>query len=648
MAPLEEKSDSPGSTDSCNLGQGKDVLFGWLVGRAAADLGLAQALATSEAQRNDQLRRLEQSLVAQIQELQKQPGNGQGESASFNQLKSEIESFGDRVDWLESATQQGDQMRQSLQSEIQGLQQQIGHLPLAQTIEPAAIESIQRRLTEQIHSLEAKLTSTADGASLNAAVQAQLNPFQERVARLEQLAEKSANAPSATPAAIQETIATLVQREFVALQSRLNEMPVKSIPDAVVVERVMASLQSKFTDLEAKIAARPMAGEHGERLEQLQEQLNRFSEQMRQLDRMPNVAEALAAREAEHIHAMKQVEISFAAKLTAIQHEFSAKLDQHMATRQDSPELRAELLSIRESMSRIDLAAENTQRDTTADLQRFSQHIEQLSGEVASLKASLAQPQEQLVQVEGLIGGLERRWLASVQDIRAELVSEKQARAEREASFNALHSDLQLLGRRLANAETASQQSQALAANHLNELNRAEQGVAALRSELARVHEQLEERQKREALARGVADHLGVKIRELQSQLDGKLLDDHQRDAEIERLRGEIKSLAVGVSPAAMGLQTAGAASTGRMSAAGGSANESIMMPSVAPDSRSPHLEDPFSKDDSAASAASIELNQAALSERDRSRLLQDRMSADIERVRAELREKSSRWKVRR
>ena len=69
----DDGTDKVSNAQPGNAGASKDVLFGWLVGRAAADLGLAQALAASEAQHADKFKQLEASLLTQIQELQNSP-----------------------------------------------------------------------------------------------------------------------------------------------------------------------------------------------------------------------------------------------------------------------------------------------------------------------------------------------------------------------------------------------------------------------------------------------------------------------------------------------------------------------------------------------------------------------------------------------
>ena len=61
----DTKNDQPLASQTIGAANGKDVLYGWLVGRAAADLGLAQAIAASESQRAEQIKRLEEALLGQ-------------------------------------------------------------------------------------------------------------------------------------------------------------------------------------------------------------------------------------------------------------------------------------------------------------------------------------------------------------------------------------------------------------------------------------------------------------------------------------------------------------------------------------------------------------------------------------------------------
>ena len=117
----DDRNDHPSNAQTHSFGAGKDVLFGWLVGRAAADLGLAQAIAASEAQRNEQLKRLEESLLAQVQQLNKQQGVADDAAitpAGIDELKAEIQKFTERMGWLESAAQQTHHLGDTLKAEI--------------------------------------------------------------------------------------------------------------------------------------------------------------------------------------------------------------------------------------------------------------------------------------------------------------------------------------------------------------------------------------------------------------------------------------------------------------------------------------------------------------------------------------------------
>ena len=87
----DEKNDQPFGGQTIGPANGKDVLYGWLVGRAAADLGLAQAIAASEAQRVEQIRRLEEALLGQMRELQ----NSQAGAGSASN-RAEVDLLGDQ------------------------------------------------------------------------------------------------------------------------------------------------------------------------------------------------------------------------------------------------------------------------------------------------------------------------------------------------------------------------------------------------------------------------------------------------------------------------------------------------------------------------------------------------------------------------
>ena len=103
MGLFDESNDQPLGSQGSNPGGGTDVLYGWLVGRAAADLGLAQALAASESQRKEQIKRLEDNLLGQMRELHLAQTSSSGAAvnpAEVDALKAEIERVRERQQQL--------------------------------------------------------------------------------------------------------------------------------------------------------------------------------------------------------------------------------------------------------------------------------------------------------------------------------------------------------------------------------------------------------------------------------------------------------------------------------------------------------------------------------------------------------------------
>ena len=129
----DDKNDQPFGGQIPGAANGKDVLYGWLVGRAAADLGLAQAIAASEAQRAEQLRRLEEALLGQMRELQNSqaaPGSAT-DSGEVERLKDQVRQFSDRQNFLEAQQFTSGQLEAQLSTKIRELEAHIEQPPTA-------------------------------------------------------------------------------------------------------------------------------------------------------------------------------------------------------------------------------------------------------------------------------------------------------------------------------------------------------------------------------------------------------------------------------------------------------------------------------------------------------------------------------------
>ncbi|MGH7870856.1 MAG: hypothetical protein ACREQO_01405, partial [Candidatus Binatia bacterium] len=156
----DDRNDHPSNAQTHSFGAGKDVLFGWLVGRAAADLGLAQAIAASEAQRNEQLKRLEESLLAQVQQLNKQQGVADDAAitpAGIDELKAEIQKFTERMGCLESAAQQTHHLGDTLKAEIASVENQIAGQQSRIEFGNANFEQLEHSISAKVRELEQQM-----------------------------------------------------------------------------------------------------------------------------------------------------------------------------------------------------------------------------------------------------------------------------------------------------------------------------------------------------------------------------------------------------------------------------------------------------------------------------------------------------------
>ena len=190
----DDRNDHPSNAQTHSFGAGKDDLFGWLVGRAAADLGLAQAIAASEAQRNEQLKRLEESLLTQVQELKKQQGAAGDPAitlAGIDNLKVEIRNFTERMGWLESASQQTHHLSGALKEEIASVENHIADQESRIESGDANFARLEQSISAKVRELEQQL-----GAASNAPdnftgeigeVRSQLQALVERVTGCELL-----------------------------------------------------------------------------------------------------------------------------------------------------------------------------------------------------------------------------------------------------------------------------------------------------------------------------------------------------------------------------------------------------------------------------------------------------------------------------
>src|SRR3990170_4947836 len=120
VALFDKRTDNPLSPRENQMGKGKDMLVGWLVGKAGVDFGVAQALAASEAQAAEQLNRLEATLVARINALQEErkiePEIPESQLRQLSAFQAELQDFAKRINLIESAGQQTERLGTNLRA----------------------------------------------------------------------------------------------------------------------------------------------------------------------------------------------------------------------------------------------------------------------------------------------------------------------------------------------------------------------------------------------------------------------------------------------------------------------------------------------------------------------------------------------------
>ena len=129
-----------------NAGASKDVLFGWLVGRAAADLGLAQALAASESAARGQIQTVGGWFTGRRSGAAELAGarlcGAARQNDELEQLKAAMQSIFERMGGLESLAQQFTQAPELLKHEVARLQAGLGGVKVSLKLSTHALKKL--------------------------------------------------------------------------------------------------------------------------------------------------------------------------------------------------------------------------------------------------------------------------------------------------------------------------------------------------------------------------------------------------------------------------------------------------------------------------------------------------------------------------
>jgi chromosome segregation ATPase len=628
-----ENKKSP-SSESNNVGAGKDVLFGWLVGRAAADLGLAQALAASEAQRAEQLKRLEVSLLAQIQEVQ----NQQTDSANYNdpnpqmrELKAQLQSFSERLSGLEAAALQATQTSELTKTDLATLQSRLVDRENLLESRDSRFERLEERIGTRIQELEGVINTRSQ--SFAAAddklekINRELGAIAKRITLAELVTQQAQTQAADDIESAQERVASLVTNEGAALKAELMDWVQNHHSTESMVNSVEETFQKRLDDLRRELGQSFFARLEAE-VQGLQVQVQNLTQRV---ESVPLPTAEAADFDAQRSRWSKEIDERISAKIQELGDEIRDKLHIIGSVKVESEHFVAETKALAHQIAQNEHATQ--------------QIAAVLSGELSAIKAGLNQQQNQQQAMGALLKKVEEMVRIKIQEIQDYLVQGQSSLQNRDAQLTEQKADLQKLAQRIAEVESMAHQTHALMVNENEQTTQLREGF---RSDLATLQGQLGERQSMDAVIQGIEDSLTVKLRELQNQLAQKMLVMDRRDAEFRDLKAQVQILAQEMPSAGTASPAAQVSTPNRTkefpvdtNALRAKPEDRLSIGSSKIENR-PHGTQGLLHEDAEPRDGLLVGGKNPLTQ------LQERMSADIERARAELREKSGRWKVRR
>ena len=260
---------------------------------------------------------------------------------------------------------------------------------------------------------------------------------------------------------------------------------------------------------------------------------------------------------------------------------------------------------------------------TDGGLGQVQLELNTLLNRVAQMELTQQQPATQWVQeIETSLGG-------KIEELREYLASERQDRHGRDALLDGLRGEMQMVVQRLVQAEADAQQSHALM---VNEAAQAGQLREHMMGELSALQDQVSQRQERDSMIEGLGAELRGQISEVQNQLSHKLAMLDARGAEIAELKNQVQHLTqlnAQKSAATAAVASRPPSPIGVNAGLGGMKLPAEAIPVLTPMSSV-----------SESSAVAPGQQTPASGPKDESKQLQQRLSADIERARAELRKR--------
>lgn len=475
------------------MGKGKDVLVGWLVGKAGVDFGVAQALAASDAQAAEQLNRLEETLLARINALQKEQKNDgeipQSQARQQSAFQAELQEFAKRINLIEAAGHQTERLGDNLRAEIAALKTE---------------------LVEQQGRLQ-----PAD--SVMGRVEAALGP---RIQALQDQIAQAQDRLDGREAQFKEAFRT----ELIALRTQLGERQNRLEARHSNLDKLLENVGANFKSLEGWLGdkLRVIEESSGE-LGRLKSELRAVAQRMAEVELAAQRAQTVPVGDAPTVAQLKKLEETLVARIGELQRGQEIAGEVLEARALELSDLRAGLQSFAGRIGRVESAGQQGEQASDA-----------LRSEIAALKFELMELRR-LQPADSVIRGIESAQSAKIQELQDRIAKGQERLEGWEAQFRGIETELKGVGGRLAETESSAQQLQTWVKSEKESAGKLSEGLHA---ELVALREQLHERRDKELAFEGIEAALGAKIEELKHQIENQLSALEVRDGErMERIK---------------------------------------------------------------------------------------------------------------
>ncbi|HEX2228766.1 MAG TPA: hypothetical protein VHM64_16640 [Candidatus Binatia bacterium] len=570
MGLFDDKSETRSGREGQAMGKNNDSLFDWLVRKAEADLGVAQALAVCEAQRTDQIKQLESALVGQISELQYQVIETR--EAELMDLKSEISACAERIARFETTATTAKAAKQA----VQELENISGKLTARQTElegRHTGLEKLAEALGSDIRALQEDLKDKLDGIK---SVQAETRHFQSET---RSLADRIAQAESVTwqfrtlalrnAEQLEQTTGSL-NSEIASLNTSVAELNKKQrelrLPNILLQE-----LGAKIEEIQERInQAQNGQAERDVRLGHLDSGLCTLAERMAQLEELAgrnhsliqaemNSAAGFRNRTAEELSAigarlndpaihrnLQELELRLSAKIQESQHHAAQKfmlLEARETEREKQEQELSAALDARfaEHEARTDEKLRVVGNDHE-ELCRVRPEIQKLAERFLALNSAIDRTQAQADASAGGLARLENHLSGEMTGLRAEV----EKIAEQQRAFRPAHDDLCEIERKLSGALQDIQRQVAIEREGLDHWAKGlrESFAAELIGVQARLSERLSQIEHRYTGLERSHEAVETSIAGLQSQLQTNLQSQRVEDQPLRKVVEDLTVLA--------------------------------------------------------------------------------------------------------